>query len=224
MREQWIPGALLPNYQERMGTRLISHLHELSPSALQSLPVASQPLLRVTTVAAGNEHLTTGASLFHPLPSATNSNPLSLKISTSHLKRPRVSPSLDSWSCTTSPAESMLSSVHSDDPLSPRPPKHKQHKTEHKHKKQHKHKCKHRHKHSTEVETRLSQSCKDSHSTSCEANCFLNVPGDKNFFEVKFNGYLKLLLSTHSREAAHKDIALCGVSLILCLLWLHACL
>ena len=24
MREQWIPGALLPNYQERMGTRLQS--------------------------------------------------------------------------------------------------------------------------------------------------------------------------------------------------------
>ena len=25
MREQWIPGALLPNYQEHLGTRLCGH-------------------------------------------------------------------------------------------------------------------------------------------------------------------------------------------------------
>ena len=28
MREQWIPGALLPNYQERLGTRLLHHQGE----------------------------------------------------------------------------------------------------------------------------------------------------------------------------------------------------
>ena len=128
-------------------------------SLLQTLPgllVASQPLLKVTTVTESNEHVTTGAPPFPPLSTGTATTPssksLSLKISTSHLKRPRVSPSLDSRSGTASPADSMLSSLHSDEGPSPHPPKHKRHKGEHKHKKKHKRKehKRSRHKHSAD--------------------------------------------------------------------------
>lgn len=87
-------------------------------------------------------------------PSPKSQPPLSLKISTSHLKRlsSSLAEGLEGSSVTPSP-ESVLSGMLSDDDTSPFPPRLKKHKAEHKHKKKkHKNKHKRKHKHSRDID------------------------------------------------------------------------
>ena len=71
---------------------------------------------------------------------------LSLKIPTSHLKRPLLPSTLEGAYLLTPSPEPGFSGPPSEGSASPYPSKHKKRKSEHKHKKKNKHKQKHKHR------------------------------------------------------------------------------